>query len=426
MRVLHLRGENFMRVRAVEITPTGDVVKISGRNGEGKTSTIDLIWAALDLASLNLGQPIRQGAKKAVIKMDMGEVQVERVITPKGHELKVTGPEGRVASPQKFLDSLVGQLSFDPLAFERMKPQEQYEELRKAVKIDTDFAAIAKANERAFDRRTELNRQAKLKRAQADGMKLPGLRSGLVPVDEAPIAAKIKQAGEHNAAIDARKAKRAAVLQHAEANEAQAARTAKRISEVKVELAALEAEQAQCEAEAKGARERLAAAAPLPEKLDVTRLTDELVDAQRQNAGIEQAKRHAALEQEAAQLEAEAAALTADIEQRNRSKEEALASAKMPVAGLSLGDGEVLLDGLPFNQASAAARLRVGMAIAMAANPKIRVIRIGDGSLLDSKSMAIVGEMAKSNDFQVWAEIVDESGKVGIVIEDGAVAAVNP
>ena len=66
---------------------------------------------------------------------------------------------------------------------------------------------------------------------------------------------------------------------------------------------------------------------------------------------------------------------------------------------------------------------RVSVAMAMALNPEVRVIRITDGSLLDSENLRVIGEMASAGDFQVWVERVDESGKVGITIEDGEVVA---
>jgi hypothetical protein len=53
------------------------------------------------------------------------------------------------------------------------------------------------------------------------------------------------------------------------------------------------------------------------------------------------------------------------------------------------------------------------------------VIRISDGSLLDSDSLALLAEMATEGDYQIWIEMVDSTGKVGISIEDGAVAADN-
>jgi hypothetical protein len=53
------------------------------------------------------------------------------------------------------------------------------------------------------------------------------------------------------------------------------------------------------------------------------------------------------------------------------------------------------------------------------------VIRISDGSLLDSDSLALLAEMATEGDYQIWIEMVDSTGKVGISIEDGAVVADN-
>lgn len=76
---------------------------------------------------------------------------------------------------------------------------------------------------------------------------------------------------------------------------------------------------------------------------------------------------------------------------------------------------------MPFDQASSAEQLRTSVAIAMAANPKLRVIRVQDGSLLDEEAMRILAEMAQAADYQVWIERVGVSGGVAIVIEDGTV-----
>ncbi len=91
------------------------------------------------------------------------------------------------------------------------------------------------------------------------------------------------------------------------------------------------------------------------------------------------------------------------------------------MAGLGFTDDGLTWDGHPFEQASMAAKLRVGVALAMASNPRLRVLRIRDGSLLSEKSMAVIAEMAEANDFQVWVELVDTSGRVGFVLEDGTV-----
>ena len=109
------------------------------------------------------------------------------------------------------------------------------------------------------------------------------------------------------------------------------------------------------------------------------------------------------------------------MEAREEHKRAAIAAAKFPVEGLSLGEEEVLIDGLPFDQAHTSKKIRTSMAIAMAANPEVRVIRIVNGSMLDSKSMKIVAEMAGAGDYQVWIERVSDGDGVGIIIEDGMV-----
>ena len=60
----------------------------------------------------------------------------------------------------------------------------------------------------------------------------------------------------------------------------------------------------------------------------------------------------------------------------------------MPVEGLGFGAGIVTFNGLPFDQASTAEQLRVSVAIAMAANPKLRVLRIKHGNDLDADNLA--------------------------------------
>ena len=50
---------------------------------------------------------------------------------------------------------------------------------------------------------------------------------------------------------------------------------------------------------------------------------------------------------------------------------------------------------------------------------------IREGSLLDENNMAILEQMAHENNWQILAEVVDTTGKVGIFMQDGEVAAVN-
>lgn len=59
--------------------------------------------------------------------------------------------------------------------------------------------------------------------------------------------------------------------------------------------------------------------------------------------------------------------------------------------------------------------------MAMALNPRLRVIRIMNGSFLDADSMATIATMAADKDYQVWVERVSDGTSVGVVLEDGEV-----
>jgi hypothetical protein len=78
-----------------------------------------------------------------------------------------------------------------------------------------------------------------------------------------------------------------------------------------------------------------------------------------------------------------------------------------------------MLNGVPFDQASDAEQLRASVAIAMSAKPKLRVIRVRDGSLLDENGMKLLADMADEFDCQVWCEYVGTDSPTGFVLEDG-------
>ena len=139
---------------------------------------------------------------------------------------------------------------------------------------------------------------------------------------------------------------------------------------------------------------------------------------QRVRANRQQAEQVALLEEARGRSEAlSARILGVDTEHAAR-----LAAAKFPVPGLGLADGVVTLDGLPFDQASTSARLRVSVAIGLAMNPTLRILLVRDGSLLGAENLRLLAEMAQAADAQVWLEYLTESpDEVQVFIEDGMV-----
>jgi len=420
MKIVRLTAENVKKLKAVEIVPDGSVVQITGPNGSGKSSVLDAIYMALAGTRAIPSKPVRAGADKARIQLDLGEVIVTRRFTAAGGTtLVVEASNGaRFPSPQRMLDDLLGALTFDPLEFSRMDPRRQMETLRGLVKLDTDIDAIDAANKADYEARTAVNRRAKDLRAQAEGIKVdPAVPAE--PVDVAEISAEMQRAAEHNADIERRKANREKAAATIAQERARAERLREEAEALRRRAEAAEADAAEAERGANELQAKLEAAGDLPAPIDVADLRARIDRAAAINKAVADRQRRAELEQQAAAAEQEAAELTARMEERSRQRAEAIASAAMPIPGLSFGDGEVLYNGLPFDQASSAEQLRVSVAIAMAANPKLRVLRIKDGSLLDENSLQMIAEMAADQDYQVWIERVDTSGKVGIVMEDG-------
>ena len=179
MQIVGLQVENFKRIKAVEIIPQGNTVIISGANGQGKTSILDAIWAALGGAKADKAQgtiePIHGNEKRAVISVDLGDIKVTRKWTSNDKStLVVENQQGaKFKSPQAMLDKLVGSLSFDPLAFSQMEDKQQVETLTGLVKFSIDPKELDRQKKELFDERTIINRMVSQNKAKLDGLPVP-------------------------------------------------------------------------------------------------------------------------------------------------------------------------------------------------------------------------------------------------------------
>lgn len=422
MKIVSLTAENVKKLKAVEIKPDGSLVQITGANGSGKSSVLDAIYMALAGTKAIPSAPVRKGEAKARIKLDLGDVVVTRRFTAAGGtSLTVEAADGaRYGSPQKMLDELLGSLTFDPLEFSRMEPKRQLETLRGLVQIDVNIDLLDEDNKRDYDARTDINRRIKQLRAQAEAIVVDP-DAPAEPVDVSELTAEMQRAGEHNADIERRRANREQAKASIDTRIKQAIEKRDRAEQLRLEASQLDADAEQLDAANRELQAKLNAAGDLPEPIDAATISARINAAAATNRAVQDRELRADIERQASAAEANVAALTAQMEERTRQRAEAIANAIMPVPGLSFGDGEVIYQDLPFAQACSAEQLRVSVAIAMAANPKLRVLRIKDGSLLDENGLQLIAEMAAERDYQVWIERVDTSGKVGIVMEDGEV-----
>ena len=81
-------------------------------------------------------------------------------------------------------------------------------------------------------------------------------------------------------------------------------------------------------------------------------------------------------------------------------------------------------NGLPFDSGNQCQSdiLRVGVAIAVAQNPALKIVRIKDGSLLDGDAKAQLLAMLAEHGFQAFIETVADCGLTALTIEETEVA----
>lgn len=159
-----------------------------------------------------------------------------------------------------------------------------------------------------------------------------------------------------------------------------------------------------------------------PQDVDTAAMLEQIRGAEAINRQVRENHERRAVAAEHAVADRQSGELTAQIEAVDQQKAEAIAAARMPVQGLGFDAvGVVTLNGLPLDQASAAERLRVSVAIGLAMNPRLRVLLIRDASLLDRASMRLVADMARQAGAQLWVERVEVDEQTTVLIEDGQV-----
>jgi hypothetical protein len=435
LEITAVDARDFKRLSEVRVETGGhrNLLLIAGKNTAGKSSLMDALTVALGGKDALPPDPVRRGADKAVVtvELDGGRYTITRTVTGRGKDLKtslrVVGPDGVISAPQTWLDGIVAGRFLDPVAFLALPADRQRQALLALVGVDV--AAIDAERKRVYDERTAVNRDIKaaLARRAAIGKPPPEVPLGRPP-------AEIQAEGDKLAALIAEVAARKAIVeQEARALDARRAglerakrereRLLREVERIDGEIAAAEAAIAEASAPRSNAlgtdvsvydarRAELRA-----EYLAAnTRISWEAAHRAHQ-AQVERA------DADAARLQAEADAKTLALAQIDARKAALLAAAQMPVADLGVTDDGLTLGGVPFGQASQAERLRCSLAIAMRQSPRLRDVWVRDGALLDDDGIELVRTMAEAHDCRVWLEVVGEDEPGAVVFRDGKIVS---
>ena len=73
MTVKELRIENIKKLEALTVIPAGSMIILVGENGAGKSSAVDALWMALGGKRAIPPDPVRRGAAKGIVSLDLGD-----------------------------------------------------------------------------------------------------------------------------------------------------------------------------------------------------------------------------------------------------------------------------------------------------------------------------------------------------------------
>jgi hypothetical protein len=424
LTVIRLEADNYKGLRAIDITPEpGEpLVVLAGDTAQGKTSALDSVWAALSgaTAARDSGQQIHDGEERARVRLDLGDIVVERRWKRGGKpagELTVTSARGaNFTSPQAALDKLLGPLALQPEKFLELDRATQVRTLVETLgtALPFDPKGIQADRDTATVRRRDANRDAKAQAAvvaQYGEIEKPA--AGEDEISASDVLDEIRAAQS----LETRARDTAGQIQtqkHIIARE----------EEILVELQRQIVEHDQ---ERTAALERVAALEEAASEIvvpDIEPLREKLADVEQTNAEIRRWRDYQRAQDRLDNLQADAAEHDAELVRLAEVERAGLAAASeaMPLEGLSFtADDGVIYNGHPLKDISGREALFVCTAIAMQMIPTdgIRVIRIDRGESLDRKDMAQLAKLADEKNVQVWISRVGDAAEGEWTITEG-------
>lgn len=402
VKINELLIENVKRVKAVQFEPSADgLTIIGGRNGQGKTSVLDAIAWALGGNNYKPSVPERDGAlvpPNLHIELSNGLI-VER--KGKNSTLKVTDPNGN-KSGQQLLNEFVSTLALDLPKFINGSDKDKADSLLKILGIGDVLAQLDVKENQLYAQRTEVGRIADRKKKAADEMPMyPN-----VPKEPVSATELIKQQQE----ILARNGENERKRQDAARYEQMLAEAQIAFDEAK---AALQKAEQDCLTARKSAED-------LHDE-STAELEKNLAEIEALNIKIRANSTKEAAEVEANNLQQEYDGLTEQIESVREERNKLLDSAELPLPGLSVKDGKLIYNNMPWDGMSGSDQLKVATAIVRKLNPQCGFVLMDKLEQMDLETLQEFGAWLKQEGLQVIATRVSTGDECSIIIEDGMV-----
>lgn len=413
-KIAKLEIENVKRVKALKIEPTErGLTIVGGKNGQGKTSVLDSIAWALGGDRKRPSDPDRQGSvNKPYLKITMSNgLEVER--KGKNSDLKVVDPSGNKAG-QQLLNSFVEELAIDLPRFMDATNKEKADTLLKIIGVGQQLVELEADENRIYNDRRAIGQISNQKEKYA---------AELPYYPEAPedfISAKdlIDKQQEILARNGDNQQKRQRVSEYKN----QVERQEEWIAAKKAEIQRLQQELSNMEQQHQETVNNLQTAQKTAEQLQdesTAELVNSIAEIEEINEKVRTNHSKDMAEEEARNYKKQYEKLSEEIETIRKQKADLLDKADLPLAGLSVLEGELTYNGMKWDNMSGAEQLKVSTAIVRKLKPDCGFILIDKLEQMDLDTLKEFGTWLEQEDLQAIATRVSTGEECSIIIEDG-------
>lgn len=446
MKIVSLEAENFKNIEKKIVEINGRSLLITGKNSAGKSSLIQALLSGIDSKiqptdSIRKGQT--KGSTKVVIAGVMNGVEekycLEMFYTPANQagRIVLTNSQGeKVKSPKEVLKSIIGNISFDIFTFLKSKKADQIKILKELSGVAPEINKLDFERKAIFDDRTFLKRTVEETEAimnnhglSPDEIDTYSETKDLAPLQEvmANISKKITTWNEVSSKVknfktdaevtipDAIKKRNEEIL----FSEKEIEKLKEKIAEYEQTISIKKDRIKELEIAIESSNENVKKGEawleknPEPKAEEASKaISDAVLHNEKCSKVTELAKKQKALIADKQKLEK----LNQDIEVIDNKKDHLIKNSKLPIKGLTFNDDNIFLDGLPLEegQINTAELINIGVEIAMALNPNLRVIFIHEGSLFDKEGLAALIKKVEDKGYQLIVELVSESDELEI------------
>ncbi len=422
MKITRLTIHNFLKLKDVSVDPS-KVNVIVGKNKQGKTSILKAIQVAFTGKADE--KMIHDAESKAEIVLDLDEYKIERSVTRKGNYLTVSNKDGwQVPAPQKFLDGLIGQFSFNPIEFFNLKSADKKKYLLQAIDIkltpeklnallgenvDVDLnrhglEVISELHKHYYSLRTQKNATVSKLEKTYDQLFTQ------VPKDFDPASVSEVRIKELRESITANEVKK----QNKSAHDKEILRRKNEIDEVKEQIAALQSKLQTLETHL-AAEEKI-----VFEIADTAALEKELAELESKRELVHTKKQLDEIMTELTTERAEQSRLDGLVKKLAKEiPEQLIKDANLPVEGLKVEEDSVTLGGIDIEQLSASEQLSFALQVVRKLNGDFKIICIDGVEVLDKETFQWFLNEIEKDEFQYFVTRVD--GDKGLLVENGEV-----